>query len=64
MQSDYLYSTLFNTNIAFYVVTKCSDVTVFVEAVSCHNAFVLYLALTSVGLSVLLCSIVIPSVTG
>jgi len=29
-----------------------------------HNAFVLYLALTSLGTSVLLCSSVVPSVTG
>jgi len=42
------------TNITCYVVTKYSDVTVFVEGVSCRSAFVLYLALSSVELSVLL----------
>jgi len=45
------------TNIAFYVVTKYTDVTVFFEGVSCRNAFALYLALTSVGLSILLCTL-------
>jgi len=34
------------------------------EGMSCHNTFVLYLALTSVGLSILLCDSVVPSATG
>jgi len=33
------------------------------EDVLCHNAFILYLALTSLGISVFLCSSVVPSVT-
>jgi len=48
-----------NTATAFYFVTDCSDIVVFARS----NAFVLYLALTSLGISVLLCSNVVPSVT-
>jgi len=33
------------------------------EGVSCYNTFILDLALTSGGLSVLLCSSVVPSAT-
>ena len=62
-QSDCLNSSLFlNTTTAFYFVTECWDTAVF-EGVHCarHNAFVLYLALTSLGSSVPLCSSVVPS---
>ena len=45
-----------NTATAFYFVTECSDVAVFfrLRICECHNTSVLYLALTRVGLSVLL----------
>jgi len=44
-----------NTTTTFYFVTECSDVTVVVlRACACQNTSVLYLALTRVGLSVLL----------
>jgi len=44
-----------NITIAFYFVTECSDVQCFsFEGVSCNNTFVLYLALTNVGLNDLL----------
>jgi len=43
-----------NTTTAFYFATECSDVSVCLRACACHNTFVLHLALTRVGLSVLL----------
>jgi len=45
-------------------VTECSDGAVFVRLKALYNALVLYLALTSLSLSVLFCSSVVPSVTG
>jgi len=58
-----------NTTTAFYFVAECSNIAVFVRSqcalhcsvwgCACHNAFVLYLALTSLGSSVLLCSSIV-----
>jgi len=60
--------SLNNTTAFYYFVTECSDVAVFfrLRACACHNTFVLHLALTRVGLSVLLWmySSIVPSVTG
>jgi len=67
MQSDCLYSSLFFEHynrilLCDWVLGHCSVCSL--ESVSWHNAMVLYLALTSLGISVLLCSSVVTSVTG
>ena len=67
MQSDCLYSSLFCEHynrilLCDWVLGHCSVCSF--EGVSCHNAFVLYLTPNSLGISVLLCSSVVPSVTG
>jgi len=67
MQSDCLYSSSFFEHynrilLCDWVLGHCGVCSF--EGVSWHNAFVLYLALTSLGISVLLCSSVVPSVTG
>jgi len=67
MQSDCLYSSPFFEHYnrillcdsALEHCSVCSS-----EGVSCHNAFVLYLASTNLGSNVLLCYSVVPSVTG
>ena len=55
-QIFYIRPYCLNTATAFYFVTECSDVAVFfcLRVCACHNTSVLYLALTKVGLSVLL----------
>jgi len=55
-QTFYIRSYSLNTTTAFYFVTECSDVAVLVRLRACarHNTFMLYLALTRIGLSVLL----------
>jgi len=65
-QSDCLFLPCsLNTTTTFYFVTECSDIAVFVRLrvcmSHCHNALVLYLGLTSLGISVPLCSSVVPS---
>jgi len=55
-QIVYIRPYCLNTATAFYFVTECSDVAVFfrLRVCACHNTSVLYLAMTRVGLSVLL----------
>jgi len=55
-QIVYIRPHCLNTATAFYFVTECSDVAVFfcLRVCACHNTSLLYLALTRVGLSVLL----------
>jgi len=55
-QIVYIRPYSLNTTTAFCFVTECSDVAVFFRlgVCACHNTSVLYLALTRVGLSVLL----------
>ena len=67
MQSDCLYSSLFFERynrilLCDWVLGHCSVCSF--EGVSCHNAFVLYLASTTLGISVLLCSSVVPKCYG
>jgi len=67
MQSDCLYWSPFFEHynrilLSDPVLEHCSECSF--EGVSCHNAFVLYLASNSLGISVLPCSSVIPSFTG
>jgi len=67
MQSDCLYSSWFFQH--YNRILLCDGVlghcnVCSFEGVSWHNAFVLYLASTSLGISVLLSSSVVPSVTG
>ena len=67
MQSDCLNSSLFFEHynrilLCDWVLGHCSVCSF--ESVPGHNAVVLCLALTSLGISVLLCSSVVPSVTG
>jgi len=56
IQIVYIRPYSLNTTTAFYFATECSDVTVFIclRVCGCNNNFVLYVALTRVGLSVLL----------
>jgi len=67
MQSDCLYLSLFfehyNHVLLCDLVLKHCSVCSF-EGVSCHKVFIIYLALTSLGIGVLLCSSAVPSVTG
>ena len=65
MRSDCLYSCLFfehNNRILLCdrVLEDCS--VCLIDGVPCHNAFAFYLDSTSLGLSVLLCTSVVPSV--
>jgi len=65
MQSDCLYLSLFFEHyncilLGDGVLEHCSACSF--QGVSCHNVFVLYVVLTSLGISVLLCSSVVPSV--
>jgi len=55
-QIVYIRPYSFNTTTAFYFVTECSEMAVFfrLRVCACHNTSVLYLALTRVGLNVLL----------
>jgi len=66
MQSDCLYSSLFFEHckrilLCDWLLGHCSACSF--EGVSCHNAFVRYLASNSLGIGVLLCSSVVPNVT-
>jgi len=65
MQSDCLYSSLFFEHynrilLCDWVLGHCS-VCLFVWGCACHNAFVLHLGLTSLGISVPLYSSVVPN---
>jgi len=67
MQSHCLYSSLFFEHytgilLCDWVPGHCSVCSL--ECVSYHNAFVLYMTSNSLGISVLFCSSVVPSVTG
>jgi len=55
-QIVYIRPSSLNTTTTFYFVTECSEVAVFYRfrVCACHNTSVPYLALTRVGLSVLL----------
>jgi len=53
---QYILPYSLNTTTAFYFVTECSE-----TESACHKAFVLYLGLTSLGISAPLCSSVVPS---
>jgi len=54
-QIAYIRPCSLNNTTAFYFATECSErCSVCWRACACHNTFVLYLALTRVGLSVLL----------
>ena len=66
-QIVYIRPYSLNTAIAFYllcdwVLGRCSACSF--ESVPCHKAFVLYLASPSIGISVLLCSSVVPKCYG
>jgi len=53
----YILPYSLNTTTTFYFATEYSDVQMYrvcIRACACHNAFVLYLTLTRIGLSVLL----------
>jgi len=64
VQKDDLYSFLFFEHHNRILLSDLSAHTLqclFDWGCACHNAFILYLASTSLGISILLCSSVVPS---